>query len=183
MASLWALAKASAIRPLVWPLAMLGSRVGGFMGDNPGAEIPGWFQSSWSSAPHCLEVRQVVCCSRSALGCSTCCSSGTGPHPAFDGENSSCPITLFVGCQSSQFSAAPGRPQRQRNLHGLRKVCIPWLTGVSSTGTSTLASATAVFFFPLSFFAIGGGQSQVQVAVPTWQNNVTENRDRGVRLP
>ena len=37
------------------------------------------------------------------------------------------------------------------------------MTGVSSTGTSTLAPAAAVFFFPLSFFAIGGGQSQVQL--------------------
>jgi len=47
------------------------------------------------------------------------------------------------------------------------KVSIPWSTGAASTGTSALTSAAADFFFPLSFFAIGGGQSEVQVAVTT----------------
>lgn len=121
MASLCALARASAIRPPVWPLAMLGSLVGGSTGDSPGAETPGWTQSSWSSIPHCLDVRQVVCCSRSTLESPTWCSSGTGPHPAFDGGYSSCSVMLFVACQSPQPSLVPGRAQRQRNLLGLRK--------------------------------------------------------------
>ena len=149
---------------------MLGSLVGGFTGDSPGAETPGWTQSSWSSIPHCLDVRQVVCCSRSALESPTWCSSGTGPHPVFDDGYSSCPVALFVACQSPQPSLVPGQAQHQRNSLGLRK------------GIHTLADwgcfdrylwfglcCCRQLLLPLVFLRHrrGGGQSEVQVAVTT----------------
>jgi hypothetical protein len=62
-------------------------------------------------------------------------------------------------------AASPWTNTASAEFARLRKTSAPWLTGVASTGTSTLVSAAAAFFFPLSFFAIGGGQSEVQVAV------------------
>src|SRR5258708_1844877 len=73
-------------------------------------------------------------------------------------------------------SSHASRPSRrwsldEHNVSGIHlaceKVSIPWSTRAASTGTSALASAAADFFFPLSFFAIGGGESEVQVAVMT----------------